>query len=266
MGSKQALPPQAYTKETLVKAFQWLEEQSSEVKNLVKTPDDLVRAYLGTQNIIFDSDNNASSNNDNNSKSNSDFTHVKLKTTEITSSSKELELSRGPSNGTGNNSTTTTYKHFDENIPRARLEQNTSSHTYSNKTDNSPQSKSFGLGKTDFSKSVDGPSEIFFTNDAQIPVDSSISKEYLSEESSTKNFNNTDNQDLSQKLDNTQIYSTKSVARPKALLNYELDQVSINTIEKVKLFFNLSNDVEALRAALAMAERSLTKATKKSDL
>lgn len=40
------LPPQAYTKETLLKAYNWLQSQSDQVKELATTPDQLVSLYL----------------------------------------------------------------------------------------------------------------------------------------------------------------------------------------------------------------------------
>jgi hypothetical protein len=40
------LPPQAYTKDTLAKAFQWLQGQPEEVKSLAKSSDLLVGLYL----------------------------------------------------------------------------------------------------------------------------------------------------------------------------------------------------------------------------
>lgn len=40
------LPPQAYTKETLVKAYAWLQSQSESIKELATTPDVLVSLYL----------------------------------------------------------------------------------------------------------------------------------------------------------------------------------------------------------------------------
>ncbi len=40
------LPPQAYTKETLLKAYQWLMVQNSSLKDIATTPDILVSLYL----------------------------------------------------------------------------------------------------------------------------------------------------------------------------------------------------------------------------
>jgi len=40
------LPPQAYTKETLLKAYQWLMSQNSNIKEIATTPDMLVSLYL----------------------------------------------------------------------------------------------------------------------------------------------------------------------------------------------------------------------------
>lgn len=40
------LPPQAYTKETLLKAYQWLMVQNSSIKEMATTPDILVSLYL----------------------------------------------------------------------------------------------------------------------------------------------------------------------------------------------------------------------------
>lgn len=40
------LPPQAYTKETLLKAYQWLMGQNSSLKEIATTPDILVSLYL----------------------------------------------------------------------------------------------------------------------------------------------------------------------------------------------------------------------------
>ncbi|MGZ3770163.1 MAG: hypothetical protein ACXVCP_07695 [Bdellovibrio sp.] len=42
------LPPQAYTKETLLKAYQWLMLQDSSIKEMATTPDILVSLYLKT--------------------------------------------------------------------------------------------------------------------------------------------------------------------------------------------------------------------------
>lgn len=39
-------PPQAYTRETLVKAYQWLQNQSAPIKELATTPDLLVSLYV----------------------------------------------------------------------------------------------------------------------------------------------------------------------------------------------------------------------------
>ena len=40
------LPPQAYTKEILLKAYQWLMSQDSSIKEIATTPDILVSLYL----------------------------------------------------------------------------------------------------------------------------------------------------------------------------------------------------------------------------
>ncbi len=40
------LPPQAYTKETLLKAYNWLQNQSEAVREMAVTPDHLVSLYL----------------------------------------------------------------------------------------------------------------------------------------------------------------------------------------------------------------------------
>ena len=40
------LPPQAYTKETLVKAYQWLQNQSDSIKEMATQPDILVSLFL----------------------------------------------------------------------------------------------------------------------------------------------------------------------------------------------------------------------------
>lgn len=40
------LPPQAYTKDTLLKAYQWLMVQNSSIKEMATTPDILVSLYL----------------------------------------------------------------------------------------------------------------------------------------------------------------------------------------------------------------------------
>jgi hypothetical protein len=39
-------PPQAYTKETLLKAYNWLQSQSDAVREMATTPDQLVSLYL----------------------------------------------------------------------------------------------------------------------------------------------------------------------------------------------------------------------------
>src|SRR4051812_44852045 len=40
------LPPQAYTKETLVKAYQWMQHQSDSIKEMATNPDMLVSLFL----------------------------------------------------------------------------------------------------------------------------------------------------------------------------------------------------------------------------
>lgn len=40
------LPPQAYTKETLVQAYAWLQSQSESIKEIATSPDILVSLYL----------------------------------------------------------------------------------------------------------------------------------------------------------------------------------------------------------------------------
>ena len=42
-------PPQAYTRETLVKAYQWLQTQSPQLKELASTPDLLISLYQKAQ-------------------------------------------------------------------------------------------------------------------------------------------------------------------------------------------------------------------------
>lgn len=42
------LPPQAYTKETLLRAYSWLQNQSHSIKEMATTPDILVSLYLKT--------------------------------------------------------------------------------------------------------------------------------------------------------------------------------------------------------------------------
>jgi hypothetical protein len=45
------LPPQAYTKETLLKAYNWLQSQTEQVKELATTPDQLVSLFLKTNRL-----------------------------------------------------------------------------------------------------------------------------------------------------------------------------------------------------------------------
>lgn len=40
------LPPQAYTKETLLKAYSWLQNQNNNIKELATTPDILISLYI----------------------------------------------------------------------------------------------------------------------------------------------------------------------------------------------------------------------------
>lgn len=40
------LPPQAYTKETLLKAYSWLQNQNDHIKELATTPDILISLYI----------------------------------------------------------------------------------------------------------------------------------------------------------------------------------------------------------------------------
>ena len=40
------LPPQAYTKDTLVQAYSWVQNQNESIKELATTPDVLVSLYL----------------------------------------------------------------------------------------------------------------------------------------------------------------------------------------------------------------------------
>jgi hypothetical protein len=40
------LPPQAYTKDTMVKAYAWLQNQNEKIKELATSPDVLVSLYL----------------------------------------------------------------------------------------------------------------------------------------------------------------------------------------------------------------------------
>ena len=42
------LPPQAYTKDTLLKAYSWLQNQPHNIKEMASTPDVLVSLYLKT--------------------------------------------------------------------------------------------------------------------------------------------------------------------------------------------------------------------------
>lgn len=42
-------PPQAYTRETMVKAYQWLQSQNANIRELANTPDLLVSLYLKAQ-------------------------------------------------------------------------------------------------------------------------------------------------------------------------------------------------------------------------
>lgn len=47
--SMNPLPPQAYTKDTLAKAFAWLQAQNDSIKELASSPDILVSLYLKTK-------------------------------------------------------------------------------------------------------------------------------------------------------------------------------------------------------------------------
>ncbi|MBX2987632.1 MAG: hypothetical protein KF802_07020 [Bdellovibrionaceae bacterium] len=44
--SMNPLPPQAYTKDTMLKAYQWLQAQPSNIREMALTPDILVSLYL----------------------------------------------------------------------------------------------------------------------------------------------------------------------------------------------------------------------------
>jgi hypothetical protein len=46
MSTMNPLPPQAYTKDILVQAYAWLQNQSGSIKELATTPDVLVSLYL----------------------------------------------------------------------------------------------------------------------------------------------------------------------------------------------------------------------------
>jgi hypothetical protein len=43
------LPPQAYTKDTLIKAYEWLQTQSDSIKQIATSPDVLVSLYMKAQ-------------------------------------------------------------------------------------------------------------------------------------------------------------------------------------------------------------------------
>lgn len=43
------LPPQAYTKDTLIKAFDWLQSQDESIKQIATSPDVLVSLYMKAQ-------------------------------------------------------------------------------------------------------------------------------------------------------------------------------------------------------------------------
>jgi hypothetical protein len=47
--TRPTLPPQAYTREILTSAFNWLQTQSDSVRKLAQTPDSLVGLYLRSQ-------------------------------------------------------------------------------------------------------------------------------------------------------------------------------------------------------------------------
>ncbi len=49
MAQNTRLPPQAYTRDTVVHAFNWLQSQSDQVRDMVQTTDDLVSLYLRAQ-------------------------------------------------------------------------------------------------------------------------------------------------------------------------------------------------------------------------
>ncbi len=46
MTNPKNLPPQAYTRETLVEAFNWLQTQSADLRKQAQSPDDLVSLYM----------------------------------------------------------------------------------------------------------------------------------------------------------------------------------------------------------------------------
>ena len=57
------LPPQAYTKDTLLKAYNWLQSQSDQVKELATTPDQLVSLFLKSTRLGQDSLQRYANNN-----------------------------------------------------------------------------------------------------------------------------------------------------------------------------------------------------------
>lgn len=55
---KSTVVPQAYTREVLAKAFNWLQHQSISIKSLATSPDVLVNLYLKSQRHPMDCNNN----------------------------------------------------------------------------------------------------------------------------------------------------------------------------------------------------------------
>ncbi len=230
--SMNPLPPQAYTKDTLVDAYAWLQSQNESIKEIATTPDILVSLYMkakmqGMEALERPSIQNFKSELKSLVGIMGEFEIKEHKqVTQVTASKVSLEPVRNTID------VTPSQTHL-----QAPLHPNSMSHSVNHNLNNNFNPGQYNAG-------------IFQTTNYQQTTTSS----------STRDQNGMDKQVHSERAHFTNTTDRQPKDKPHVDdVSFRLDPKSIQMIKDTKEHFNLSTDEEALRMIVAAGFQQLSR-------
>lgn len=223
------LPPQAYTKDTLVEAYAWLQSQNDSIKEIATTPDILVSLYMKAKMQGMEALERPSIQNFKTELKSlvgimGEFEIKEHKqVTQVTASKMSFEPLR-----------TDLSRH--ENLK-------TDTHTHSEISKNESSYKSS------------------FPNLEPKTIDVSASKSFLSTPATAPTINSNDNSGTSKELNSNKSLVTSEIKAETSdtTCAFKLDSKSLSKIKETKEQFNLSSDEEALRMIIAAGFQQISR-------
>ena len=227
------LPPQAYTKETLLKAYNWLQSQSDQVKELATTPDQLVSLYLKSSRSGQES--------------------LQRYTTAVLSQQSPTATQNLTQNTLSNQaSSQTPAASAPSNTVAATTSHNSSAQTSMADLQDRPSLQSFKSELKNLAGMMGDLEKPAAQAPAQSPSAGHVNSGYQSSQTgyTSQNVNSSQSTNVSQAQQavGSQInVSYNSSASLSISQGQQLDELTQNLIREVKNELNLSSEVEALR-------------------